>query len=146
MEKKNGLTKFLAIAGTVLVWFPLLAPVVLAFTSLIANGKFLLDYLMPAELFPSVLVGGILLIWAAIRAHTRRKLIGWSLASALVLLYGTQGLAVVTGLASGENAATGWRIAVVFGGLMLFLLAVISTGVGGVLLIRDLYKAPEPAV
>jgi len=146
MEKKNGLTKFLAIAGSVLVWFPILAPVVLAFTSLIANGKFLLDYLMPAELFPSILLGGALLIWAAIRARRRRKLIGWSIASAVVFLFGAQGLAVLTGLASGENAATGWRIAVVFGGLMLFILSVIVIGVGGVLLIRDLYKASQPAV
>ncbi len=30
MEKKNVLTKFLAITGTILVWFPLLAPMLLS--------------------------------------------------------------------------------------------------------------------
>ncbi len=37
---------------------------------------FRFDYLMPAELFPATLVGGGLLIWAALRAHSRRRLIG----------------------------------------------------------------------
>ena len=64
MEKRDTLTKILAIAGTALVWFPILAPVLLAIAAFIGEGRFLLDYLMPAELCPVALLGGGLLLWA----------------------------------------------------------------------------------
>jgi hypothetical protein len=40
-----------------LAWFPILAPIVFAVGSLLRDGRFRFDYLMPAELFPVVLVG-----------------------------------------------------------------------------------------
>jgi hypothetical protein len=62
MEKRSILTKVLAIAGAALLWFPILAPIVLSAVVAIARHVFLFDYLMPAELFPSALVGGGLLL------------------------------------------------------------------------------------
>jgi hypothetical protein len=62
MEKRDAFTKVLAIVGTVLVWFPILAPVLLSVVVLIKGRVFHFDYLMPAELFPAILVGGGLLI------------------------------------------------------------------------------------
>jgi hypothetical protein len=62
MEKKDVLTKILAIVGTVLVWIPILAPVVFSVIRFIAQRRFRFDYLMPAELFPAALVGGGLLL------------------------------------------------------------------------------------
>ena len=62
MKKKNLFTKILAIAGTVLVWFPILAPFLLSVAVIFTNHVFRFDYLMPAELFPFALVGGGLLI------------------------------------------------------------------------------------
>ncbi len=102
MRKKEAGTKALAVAGTTLVWIPILAPIVLSVVFRVARGWFRFDYLMPAELFPSALVGGGLLLWAAVRAQSNRRLIGWSLAAAVCMLVGGQALAVVTGLASGE--------------------------------------------
>jgi hypothetical protein len=55
MEKKSAFTKLLAVGGTVLVWLPLLAPVVF---SLLARRLFQFDYLMPVELFPIAFLGG----------------------------------------------------------------------------------------
>lgn len=140
MEKKDVLTKILAIAGTVLVWFPILAPVLLSVVGFIGERIFRFDYLMPAELFLSALVGGGLLIWAALRARLSWKLIGWGLGIAVGLLVGTQALAVVTGLASGETEPTGWLWALVLASIVIFSLALVVTGVGGVLLLRDLFK------
>jgi len=145
MEKKGVFTKILAIAGTVLVWFPILAPILLSAGSILADRRFRFDYLMPAELFPSALAGGALLLWAALRARTQRKLLGWSLGAAVVLLFGGQGLAVVTGLASGESEPTGWKIAIVLGAIVGYALALVDAGVGGVLLLRDLFKASHEA-
>jgi hypothetical protein len=81
MKKKGVLTKILAIAGTVLVWFPILTPAWLSVTAIISEHMFRFDYLMPAELFPVALIGGGLLLWAALRVHSRQKLIAWGLSA-----------------------------------------------------------------
>ncbi len=94
MKKTNTLTKVLAVTGTVLVWLPIVAPLVFAVVALATRGRFLLDYLMPAELFPVAFVGGALLVWAAWRARLRRRLIGWAFVLMPVLLIASQGLAV----------------------------------------------------
>ena len=143
MAKQGILTKILAIAGTVLVWLPILAPVVLSTVVLIADREFLFDYLMPAELFPLVLVGGGLLLWAALRMHTHVKFIAWTLGSAVGLLVFSQGLAVLTGLANGRVARGGWQeilVTVLIGG---YALAVVGLGISGILLLRDLFR-PAP--
>lgn len=140
MAKKGTLTKVLALVGTVLVWFPILAPVLLGVVLMIQRRIFRFDYLMPAELFPLILAGGGLLIWAALRARSRLKLIGWGLGIAAGLLVGGQALAVVTGLASGETEPVGWQWALVVTSLAGYSLAVITAGVGGLLLLRDLFR------
>ncbi len=143
MEKKNGFTKILAIVGTVLAWFPILAPILLAFAALITRGHFLLDYLMPAELFLFALGGAILLLWAGLRAHSRWKLIAWGLGIAVFFLVGGQALAVVTGLASGAIEPTGWQWMLVLASLGIFTLGLLDVGVGGILLLRDLFRKPQ---
>jgi hypothetical protein len=140
MENKNILTKILAIAGTVLVWLPIAAPVFFTAAVLLRAGIFRMDYLMPAELFLLVLVGGGLLLWAALRRRARRGLIGWGLGGAVFLLVGSQVLAVVTGLADGRIEPTGWQWALVLAALIGYILAVILMGVGGIVLVRDLFK------
>ena len=143
MEKKSIITKILAVAGTVLVWFPVLAPFLVSADAIFTIRRFRFDYLLPAELFPIALVGGGLLIWAAVRARSRLALIGWGLGIAVGLLGGSQILAIVTGLASGAVEATGWRWILVLAPLVLYSLALVVVGIGGVLLLRDLYKSPR---
>jgi hypothetical protein len=143
MAKKGALTKMLAIIGTVLVWFPILVPVLFSAGLLVQRGVFRFDYLMPAELFPSALAGGGVLVWAALRARSRRGLVGWGLGVAVGLLVGGQVLAVVTGLASGETEPVGVWWALVLASIVGYSLALVVMGVGGVLLLRDLFKAPR---
>jgi len=140
MERAGAFTKALACAGSALVWFPLLAPGLAALAALTGRRGFHFDYLMPAELFPSALVGGGLLLWAAVRARSNRRLIGWSLAAALCMLVGGQALAVLTGLASGESEPAGlWWVLVVFS-LVVYVVSVAVMGVGGILLLRDVFS------
>lgn len=143
MVKKDALTIILAITGTVLVWFPILAPVLFSVAAAIQERTFRFDYLMPAELFPAVLVGGCLLIWSALRARLHRRLIGWGFAIAVGSLVAGQALAVVTGLASGETEPAGWRWGLVLASIVAYSLSVAAIGVGGVLLLRDLFKPPR---
>ena len=139
MEKKGGLTKILAMVGTVLVWLPILAPFVLSMAAITKERVFRFDYLMPAELFPVALVGGGLLIWAALRVRSHLRLIGWGLGIAVGSLVGGQVLAVVTGLASGETEPVGWWWALALASIVVYSLALVVIGVGGVLLLRNLF-------
>ena len=140
MDKKDSLTKVLAIAGTVLAWLPILTPFLFSALFFIRAGRFRFDYLMPAEMFLFFIVGGALLVWAALRARSRRRLIAWALGIAVVSVVGGQLLAVATGLASGETEATGWPLALVLGSIAVYSLAVVAVGVGGVLLLGDLFR------
>lgn len=143
MENKGAFTKGLAIAGTVLVWLPILAPIVFSLIRFIQQRVFQFDYLMPAELGLFAFGGGILLLVVAIRAHSHMKLIGWGLGIAFVMVVGGQALAVVTGLASGAAEPVGWRWVLVLGSLVLYTLAIVDVGVGGILLLRDLFKSQQ---
>jgi hypothetical protein len=144
MSKKDVFTWILAGAGSALVWFTVLAPLLLSAFSLISSHRFRFDYLMPAELFPFAFSGGGLLLWAAVRAHSLQRLIGWGLAIAVVLLAGSQALALVTGLASGRMAPTGWLWVLVLSTLGIYSLAVIAMGIGGAALMAGLSKALHP--
>jgi hypothetical protein len=145
MNNKNVMTRTLALAGTVLVWFPIVAPILLGVVRFIQVRRFQVDYLMPAELAMLVLFGGAMLLWAALRLHAWRWLIGASLGSAVLLLVGSQALAVLTGLADGRIGMGGWQWALVLGMLVGYILAVIVCGVGGVLLVREMNKSGLPA-
>ena len=141
MEKKVVFTKVLAVTGSVLVWFPVLAPFLLSLGGMITRRMFRFDYLIPAELFPFTLLGGGLLLWAALRAHMQRGLIGWGLGAAFALLFGGQGFAVATGLASGKTEPIGWVWTVALGSMIAYFIALVLVGVGGALMLRDLFKS-----
>jgi hypothetical protein len=144
MVKHSALTRILGIIGTLLVWFPILAPILLSATLFIQERILRFDYLMPAELFPAFFAGGCLLIWATLRARSRRIVIGGGLAVAVGLLVGAQVLAVVTGLASGETEPAGWPWALALASIAGYSMSVVVVGVGGLLLLRDLFKPHRP--
>jgi len=146
MENKGALTKGLAITGTVLVWIPILAPILFSLILFIQRQIFRFDYLMPAELGLFAFGGGILLLVAAIRARSHIKLIGWGLVIAFVMVVSGQALAVVTGLADGSTAIGGWQWMLVLGSLAIYVLAIVDVGVGGILLLRDLFKHRQLSV
>ena len=141
MGNRAIFTKILAILGTILVWFPIQAPLLMATVRGIQTGNFQLDYLAPAELFPVALAGGILLIWAALRARAQRKIILWSFGIAVgALLIGAL-LTTVTGLASGETELEGLWWAFLIIPLVVYSLGLVVTGVGGVLLLIELFRS-----
>lgn len=140
MSNKGVLTKILAIAGTLLVWFPLLAPILFSTSRLAEGGVFHFDYLMPAELFLAAFLGGGLLFWAALRARSHIKIFRWGLVIAVVALAGSQGLAVASGLATGEiGRDTVWWIIVLIL-LAVYVLALLGMGIGGITLLRELFR------
>lgn len=142
MENKGRLTKSLAVIGVVLVWFPFLAMILTARIGAPEGRGLQVDYLIPAELFPFVLIGCGSLVWAALRARTRRGLVVWGVAIAVVALVGGQLLAMLTGLDSGETEPTGVWFALVVASLAIYTLALVEVGTAGILLVSDVFKGP----
>jgi hypothetical protein len=142
MEDKKVFTKILATVGSGLVWFPLLLPFVRLAVRVGRGGMARFDYLIPAELFPFALLGGALLLWAALRARSRLKIIGWSFGVAAGLLIAGQAFAVLSGLASGETEPAGWLLPVAITVIIVYILALLALAVGGILLLRDLFRKP----
>jgi hypothetical protein len=136
VDTRSKWTRVLAVAGCVLVWLTLLSPLVFALMRVARRGPFRVDYLMPAELFPLALAGGLLLLWAALRARSGVARVAWSLGIAVAALVASQVLAVVTGLASGAQEAEGWRWALVIAGLGIYVLALGALALTGVRMSR----------
>lgn len=143
MENKGVFTKVLAVAGCLFVWAPLVLPFVFSFFTIFRTPVFHFDYLMPAELFPSALLGGCLLIWAALRAHSYARLVGLSLGLALSLLVIGQVLAVGTGLALGEIEPSGLAWGLVVSSIVGYTLFLVVLGIVGILLTLGLFKQPQ---
>ena len=142
MQNKGRLTKSLAVIGVVLVWFPFLAMVLTARIGMPEGRGLQVDYLIPAELFPFVLIGCGSLVWAALRARNRRGLIAWGVAIAVIALVGGQLLAMFTGLDSGETEPTGVWFGLVVASLAIYTLALVEVGAAGILLVRDVFNGP----
>ncbi|HOJ10960.1 MAG TPA: hypothetical protein PK733_10260 [Clostridiales bacterium] len=85
-----------------------------------------------------VLIGALLLIWAAKRAHSHWKSITWGLVTMVALLVGGQAIAVISGLTSGAIEPAGWIWALVITSIALYSLTLIVIGIAGVLLVREL--------
>lgn len=145
MKKKQTFARVMAITGSILVWVPLLAPFAASMMTLTKSGMLRFDYLMPAEMFPSAVAGGGLLLWTTLCTHLHRKMIGWSLGATIGLLVGGQTLAAITGLASGATEPTGWAWAIVLISIGLYSMAVLIMGIGGLWLIHDLFKPRIPS-
>ncbi len=139
---KKLIIKILAIIGTVLVCLPLLAPFVFSAMMYSRSQMFRFDFMIPAELFPVVLLGGALLLTASLLAKLFRKLICWSLGIAFGLLIIGQTIAVTTGLADGRIGPDTIWLPIVMGTIIGYALTLFALGYGGILLIKKLFK-PE---
>jgi hypothetical protein len=107
-----------AIAGSVLVWLPLLVPVLLSAAELITERVFRFNYLIPAELFPALLAGAIMLLTAALLARSRR--------------------------AEDRIGPASWQWALVASSFAGYSLVLVALGVGGMLLLRGLFRKGPP--
>jgi hypothetical protein len=142
-KTKSILSKVLAIAGTVLVWLPILFMFLTAIVGSIAAKTLLFDYLMLAELFFLVLAGAVLLFVAGLLSNTLAKWFGWSSAAAVLSLAGAQLIAIASGLAYGDREPSGVVFGVVIGMVVLYNILVVGVGVLGILLIKRLYAQKE---
>jgi len=141
MENRGVLSKILAVAGTVLVGLPIFALFAFLVVGLFSSGgSFLFDYLIPAEVFPVVLCGGLLLLWAAFRGKAYRKPLIWIFVGSLLSLAACQGIAVVSGLADGSRDASGPIFYLVNALIILYDIGVLALLVLGIFLVRKMFS------
>lgn len=141
--RKFLFTKNLAIFGTLIVWIPILLPIILSVASLVSGKSFNFDFLMPTELFPVILSGGILLILTAFLVKSNRIAVSVGFGIAILCLVGSQVAAVMTGLASGENEPTGPAYLIVTAFIGVYNFSIIALGIAGISLIRKLNQLPQ---
>ena len=143
-KQRSVLTKIFAIAGTFLLWAPILFMFVTAIVGSIMGKALLFDYLMLAELFPLIALGLVLLVLASLLCRTFRKWFGWGGVAALLALTSGQIFASVSGLASGALAENGAVFGVVIAAIVVYNIIVVALAILGILLIRRLFrKEPE---
>jgi len=145
MIQRDPLARVLAVLGTVLVWLPVAFMLLTAVVGSVREGRFLCDYLLPGELFPLELVGGVLLVVAAARSRWGLKPIAWSAGAMVALLAAVAGVSALTGIGSSPAEPSRWRIYLLWGLYAGFCAALLSLGVGGIRLWRHLFqRAPQP--
>lgn len=133
------LTKGLAIAGTVLLWLPFAVALLVPLASPVPGnvGWFAFLAVGAMDLFPVVLLGGCLLMWAAVRARSHRKTIGWGLAAPVA--------SIAAGVVwSPTIPSSGWPSAFPAGLVAAYWLGVILAGLAGVSLVRALVTRRGP--
>ena len=136
--KKILFTKNLALFGTLLVWIPILLPIVISLISVISGKSFNFDFLMPAELFLVILPGAVLLIVTSFLVKSNRTPILISSGIALLSLIAGPLIAVMTGLASGETEPTGSAYLIVTAIIGVYNFSVIALGISGISLVRKI--------
>ena len=137
---KNTLVlKVLAIAGTVLVLFPVVFMISIALPGLFSGGGFPVDFLLPAELGFLVIGGAVLLLlatWAS-KPDRIRILIGIAAAVASFVLASL--VAVVSGLADGTIGEGSWQFFLATGFFVLYDLSTVWMGIAGILYVLGLF-------
>lgn len=143
MFKRRSLVLTLAVIGTVLLWTPIVAPILFSLAAGLTRRGWHLDTLMPAELFPIVLVGGGALIAAALWARALRMPITGAVIGSLVLLASTQAFAEVTGLANRKEGHAAWVLPTAQVGLAGYVVLVVASAILGGKLVRRLVREDD---
>ena len=138
------LTKILAVIGTILMYFSILTPILVSIQRSTIWRKFMYDYQMSSELIPTALIGGAILLWAALRSHSRQKFIGYgiSMAMSFPIMLGLIKIKII-----GWNLYRGTPVGItpilLIATFYIYEVALITLGIGGMLILRDLFKKPE---
>jgi len=136
MKNKSLISKIIAITGTILVWIPIIAPVLLTIIFLIIKGRFAFDFLMPMELIFLVIIGAILLIISSIIMKFKWKIIGISLGTIISIFILGQFIAEITGIASGETEMTSTLYFIMITFVIIYIISLIILGISGIKLVK----------
>lgn len=123
------------IITTIIAIFLLLAPIVFMFITpipmLITQQKLMIDFLIPLEVFPIVFTGAGLLTLIACKTDIYKRKVCALVILMIVMFFGGQYLAVVTGIADGSASAAGLAFIVVVLTTIAYDVLTFITGIYG---------------
>jgi hypothetical protein len=132
MKFKEQALRIATLLGTFLLLAPIIFMLILSIFPLVKEGKLLIDFLIPLEVFPIVLAGTGILTLIACKTNIYKKRI-CSMAILLVIMFvGGQYIAVLTGIADGGTPATGWPLIIVFTSIIIFDVLTVIIGIHGI--------------
>lgn len=103
MQNKTYWVRVMIAAGIMIVLSPLLIMVLASAIHLFRSGFLVFDYLLPAELFPLVLIGGLLLLAVSLSQKMEQRLVGLGLAIPVLSLMLLIGYARLSGMDSSPD-------------------------------------------
>jgi hypothetical protein len=130
-----------AVIGTILIWLPVIFMLITGIIGSLRANQFLMDYLLPAELFFVEVIGCILLIIASLLANIMKKIIIIMSIVIVVVLPACQLIAVVSGMASGAMTPDGLIWYLVLGLLFIYDILIVVIGILGIRLIYMIHAA-----
>lgn len=140
MKGKKLFSLVLAILGTLLAWLPGGAVLLFDVFQWVRSGTARVDYLLPAEAFPVILAGFILMLWVALREKLMVKPLAWTFGAAIAAVLIGMLVAKLSGLADGLIEPQGFWWSVMLGMILLYDLAVTVLGFMGFWLIGGIIK------
>lgn len=137
--KNPVISKVLAIVGTALSLFPIAFMLFTSVVGSIDEGRFLMDYMFPAELGFVIAIGAVILLFSAWASPADRKRVLIAGGAAIVLFV----LVIVVAMASGIDDTpepSGFFFGLVIALLILYDLATAAIGAAGILYVRRLLR------
>lgn len=136
-------TRYLAIFSAILLLGVIAFMVITSLFHLLTRGRFLMDYLLPGELFPLVLIGGVLTVIASFLVNYQKLLTTLLFAATLLSLGIALWYAQVSGLAQGTIGMDTMQFEVVRALLILYDLGAFVLGLKALTIIRQLKLQPR---
>ena len=141
MNTRMLAAKITAIAGSVLLLFPVAFMLVISIPGSIMRGSFIMDFLIPAELGLFVLIGALLLLAGAILGKRQVKLVALGIGLLALTIVGGQLLAMASGLATSTDAEPeGLAFLVIIGSIILYDIFMVLLSIVGVRLSISLFR------
>lgn len=142
MNNKTFWLRVMTVAGVMIVWSPLVLMLLTGIPRLFRSGMLQFDYLLPAELFPLLLIGGLLLLAVSLSQKLERRLVGLGMlipvASLLLLIL----FANVSGMDKSPTSPTGFQMAMIAFFMIAYTAGVGLLGVGGLRLHKQISRIP----
>lgn len=143
MKNKFVWAKIFTISGTILLLSPIVLMLATSIPGSIMSGQLMMDYLLPAELGIFILIGSFFLLAGSIISHIDIKKISLTLGATLITIFSGQGIAMITGLASGRREAEGIFFTLVILSIIIFDLLVLLQGINGIIIIKKIFKSKK---
>jgi hypothetical protein len=138
MKFKEQALRISTIIGAFLILAPVTFMLIVAIPPLVKEGLIHIDYLIPLEVFPVVFLGAGVLTLIACKVNIHKKKVCSFVIALILMFFGGQYIAVITGLADGSAPAKGLAFLIVVISMIIFDVLTIIIGIYGVSVYRQL--------